>query len=145
MTEAKKNIVTSSVAPSQNSPASPYQPESVESNSPLAPSTSVSTPSTSDLLKQEAKQKRQEALKVKTTDQFYNNPLFIPTKPDGSVNPNWERNRQIFLERTGQVQKEVEPEQNLYNTPIIPGLKGTSTEDIVNLGGNLIRKTSEGF
>ncbi len=99
---------------------------------------SESTPSTLALLKQ----KSQEIIKNKTQDQFYNNPLFQPLKSDGSANPNWEKNRQVFLEHTNQIPKEEQ--RSLYDTPIIPGIKGTSAKDVVDLGGEMITNAAKG-
>ena len=90
----------------------------------------------------ELAEKKKAYVKQRTQDMFYNNPVFQPLKADGSVNTGWDESRRLFLEGSGQVPEE-EP-RTLYNTPIIPYVKGTSAKDIVELGKGLIVGAAEG-
>ncbi len=144
MTMQKKNTATPSEISSPSIKASAYQPESVQSQLPSGATISGSTPSTSDLLKSQVKAKSQQIIKDRTEQNFYNNPLFKPLKDDGTVNPNWEKNRQVFLEHTNQIKPTKPKEFSLVDTPIIPYVEGTSLNDIVDLGKGLITGAAQG-
>ena len=88
----------------------------------------------SDLaLKSQIKAKSQELIKGKTAEQFANNPLFQES------NPNYEKNREIFLNKTGQstpVKSQLEGQWGVLQ-PIadLPNKYAEATKDVF-LEGN---------
>ncbi len=133
--DEKKNGISeptnTSVGNSPKISASAYQPESVESQLPSEATISGSTPSTSDLLKSQVKQKSNQIIQERTAEQFANNPLFQES------NPNFEKNRQVFLEHTKQTLPKSQLEDQWGALQPIADLAN-------KLGENAVEGTKEG-